>query len=310
MSKALEAGIGAASGIIGMIGQNQRATKQHNRQKELMDIQNKNQKGLNQQGHELQMDMWNKTNYGAQMDHMKKAGLNPGLMYGQSGQGGQTGSQGGGSAASGSAAAPMDIGNAVQAGLAQAQIANLNADTEKKKAEANTQGSIADMNIEELNVKAADIAQKLQAAATDSERAKLLQEQQEVEKAKAKLTGAQTTTEEKKQALMGEQTKGQTIENANKILEGKLTQAKTGKTKEETTAIINKVAQDWQKLSQEMIGLNRQEIEKNIKAYEAKIKAEYPTMWEMIGAGMREFIGYGDSLTGKERTGYGDPQKR
>ena len=142
MKKALEAGIGAATGIIGMIGQNQRATKQHNRQKELMDIQNKNQKGLNQQGHDLQLDMWNKTNYGAQMEHMKSAGLNAGLMYGQSGAGGATtGSQGGGSAASGSAAAPMDIGNAVQAGLMMAQTEKLKAETRNLEEGAGLKGS-------------------------------------------------------------------------------------------------------------------------------------------------------------------------
>jgi hypothetical protein len=31
------------------------------------------------------MDMWNKTNYGAQVEHMKNAGLNPALMYKGSG---------------------------------------------------------------------------------------------------------------------------------------------------------------------------------------------------------------------------------
>lgn len=71
---------------------------QHNYNLEYQQNQFQNQQNLNQQGHNLQMDMWNKTNYGAQMDHLKKAGLNPALMYQQGGQGGQTGSQTGGSA--------------------------------------------------------------------------------------------------------------------------------------------------------------------------------------------------------------------
>jgi hypothetical protein len=68
---------------------------------------------LNKQGHDLQMDMWNKTNYGAQVKHMLEAGLNPALMYGSAGQGGTTGSQGGGSAAGGSAVGEnvMDMQN-------------------------------------------------------------------------------------------------------------------------------------------------------------------------------------------------------
>ena len=36
------------------------------------------------------LDMWNKTNYEAQMAHLKNAGLNPGLIYGMKGGGGVT----------------------------------------------------------------------------------------------------------------------------------------------------------------------------------------------------------------------------
>ena len=75
-----------------------------------MEQQYQNQRSLNQQGHDLQMDMWNKTNYGAQLQHMKDAGLNPALMYGMGGGGGATtGSQGGGSAAKGNAQKQMGI---------------------------------------------------------------------------------------------------------------------------------------------------------------------------------------------------------
>ena len=60
--------------------------QQQKRQKELMDYQQK-----------LQLDMWNKTSYPAQVAKMKEAGLNPALMYGSAGSGGTTGniSQGG-----------------------------------------------------------------------------------------------------------------------------------------------------------------------------------------------------------------------
>jgi len=125
---------GVAGGVLGMIGQNKRAKKQHNRQKELMGIQFGNQQELNKQGQKLQMKTWKDTGYGAQMEMMKEAGLNPGLMYGMSGGGGQTtGSQGGGSAQSGNSHAPMDIGASVQAGLMMAQAKKLNAETEEIK---------------------------------------------------------------------------------------------------------------------------------------------------------------------------------
>jgi hypothetical protein len=139
---------------LGMLAQNSRAKKQHNRQKELMGLQLGNQKSLNKQGHELQMDMWNKTNYGAQKDHMLEAGLNPALMYGMSGGGGATtGSQGGGSAQGGNASAPMDIGNALQMGLMEAQIENIKADTKDKLSKVPVNTSTTNLNNAIANLK-------------------------------------------------------------------------------------------------------------------------------------------------------------
>lgn len=74
---------------------------------ELMNQQLNNQQLLNEQGHDLQLDMWNKTNAGAQMKHLKNAGLNPALMYKQGGAGGVTGGQTGGSASGGNAGLGM-----------------------------------------------------------------------------------------------------------------------------------------------------------------------------------------------------------
>lgn len=161
-----QAATGLGTGILGMIGAGRRAKKQHRRQKELMGIQFANQQALNEQGQKLQMQTWRETGYPAQMKMMKEAGLNPALMYGMSGGGGQTtGSQGGGSAASGQAHAPMELGSQLQAGMQaammKAQIDNINADTEQKKADANlkdkTIGQIAsnirnmDANTERTN---------------------------------------------------------------------------------------------------------------------------------------------------------------
>lgn len=128
---------GAIGGVLGIATQGARARQQHNRQKELMGMQFENQKKLNADGSKRQLQMWKDTNYGAQLEQMKLAGLNPGLMYGMSGGGGQTtGSQSGGNAQSGSSHAPMDIGASVQAGLMMAQAAKLKAET--KEIEAKT----------------------------------------------------------------------------------------------------------------------------------------------------------------------------
>ena len=68
-----------------------------------------------QRNQERNKDMWNYTNYENQVAHMKAAGLNPALIYGNGGQGGQTaGGQNGGVSAVG--------GNEISAG---AQVANM-----------------------------------------------------------------------------------------------------------------------------------------------------------------------------------------
>ena len=138
---ALSAGISAAgqvgSGILGMIGQKKREERAVSNQKKLMDVQFQHQKQLDKYGQELQLETWEKTNYPAQVAMLKEAGMNPGLLYGNGGSGGVTGSQGGGQAASGNAPAPqpwpLDIGNAVKMG---AEIALMKAQAKKTEAEA------------------------------------------------------------------------------------------------------------------------------------------------------------------------------
>jgi len=124
---AINTGVGAFMGV----GQAQR---QYHRQKKLNVQQYEHQRMLNQQGADLSMDMWNKTNYKAQMEHMKAAGLNPALMYGSAGQGGSTNVSGGGSAQGGAAAkeTAMDMSNMMIA----AQIEGLLAKAESDKADA------------------------------------------------------------------------------------------------------------------------------------------------------------------------------
>lgn len=130
-------GLGVAgAGIIGGDKRNQRAFEQ---QKDLMALQNQYQQGLNQQGSNLQYDMWLKTNYPAQVEQMKKAGLNVGMMYGGSGPGGSTGSQGGGSASGGNAPAPnpMDLQNMLLA----SQIKKTDAETKATENSINVQNA-------------------------------------------------------------------------------------------------------------------------------------------------------------------------
>lgn len=119
-------------GIMGAIG----ANSQHRRQKELMDKQFNNQSRLNQQGHQMQKDMWEFTNYPNQVKMMLEAGLSPAMMYGGSGAGGATtGGQGGGAAAGGQAAA-MDVAQMGAMARLGAETDLIKAQTDKTEAEA------------------------------------------------------------------------------------------------------------------------------------------------------------------------------
>ena len=91
---------------------------------------------------ENQYDLWQRTGAVGQMEQLKKAGLNPGLMYGMGGAGGATtGSPGGptvqaGEAPKGEPIKAMDIMNSMQLSMMQAQKENIEADTKNKLADA------------------------------------------------------------------------------------------------------------------------------------------------------------------------------
>ena len=135
-----------ASGIaLGMLqaGANWWAQdQQHRNQQDLMNQQMRNQMGLNRQGSDLQYQQWLRTNYPKQIEMMKKAGLNPALMYKGAGPGGQTGSQTGGSASGGQAVGmnPMDVAN----------LSLINAERKLKEAQARNLDSGTDVNTQSI----------------------------------------------------------------------------------------------------------------------------------------------------------------
>ncbi len=81
------------------------------------------------------LKMWNATNYSAQVEHMKRAGLNPALMYKGGGPGGQmSGGTPGAPSGTGGQNARNIMGIADQVMLAklQAETENIKADTQNK----------------------------------------------------------------------------------------------------------------------------------------------------------------------------------
>lgn len=139
-SAAWQAAGQAASAGIAAIGQSVATKKQFKRSKELMELQMANQERMNENAYNRQMQMWEDTNFAAQREQLKKAGMSVGLMYGQGGGGGTTvGSNSAGGASGGASPQAFDIGAIVQAGKAMAELAMMKATTRKTEEEAESQ---------------------------------------------------------------------------------------------------------------------------------------------------------------------------
>lgn len=78
------AGSAAAGGIIGQVFAGANDRRQIRQQKKLNELQ----KGMTEFNMQKQLEMWEKTGYGATKKQMEEAGLNPALMYGMGGGGG------------------------------------------------------------------------------------------------------------------------------------------------------------------------------------------------------------------------------
>ena len=132
----------AIGSLVGMgIGQN---VAKQNDQRQLQQQENLARLGLHMDKqrmdyqNEKQLEMWEKTNYKAQVDQMKKAGLSIGLMYGNGGGGGAT--TGGNMPTSNVGQAPVgggEIMGMLQLRSQEAQIELMKAQAEKASAEAN-----------------------------------------------------------------------------------------------------------------------------------------------------------------------------
>lgn len=136
------AGMSAASGALGMgmglllEGHNDR--RQLKQQGKLQAQEIAGQKEMTDYNMMKQLEMWKNTSYGAQMEQLKLAGLNPGLIYGMGGgSGGQTGQStgnvtGGHAPAGGGEALAMGM-QMMNMQLMKAQAEKLNAETENLK---------------------------------------------------------------------------------------------------------------------------------------------------------------------------------
>ena len=297
---AIGAGGQIASGVLGMIGQKSREKRAMKNTRDLMDIQFRNQKELDKYGQELQMETWEKTNYPAQIAMLKEAGMNPGLLYGNGGPGGVTGSQGGGSAASGSAPAPqewpLDIG---QAAMMAAQIKLMNAQAKKTENEANViaetgmeeaQSRIAKLIAETTNEKVKTNLNQINTDIADIEKAYkpyLLNATVSEIMARVINTNLQTdlTTDQYNDLVeeVRERARGQALKNLLTEAETDLKKAQKSFTEAEKQGIYTSLMQKWTELGFQERHLNQGADIIAIDKLEAEIRQQYPSLGQMTG---------------------------
>jgi hypothetical protein len=167
-SSTARSGIGfignALSQAFGLSWSPQRAMKeQWKYNKNIMALQNKYQQQAAAQSQQYAKDYWDYTNTENQVQHLKNAGLNIGLMYGQSGAGGM-GASGGAHQATPEQPQGNPVGMALQAQqieqqrrMTDAQISLTEAQANKTKEEAKKIGGVdtaeAWKRIEEIGAK-------------------------------------------------------------------------------------------------------------------------------------------------------------
>lgn len=142
----------AAGGIMGMLFGGMNDQRQQDMEEWLQALQIKGQKEMTDYNLLKQLELWEKTGYGAQMDQLKRAGLNQALLYGMSGGGGQstnvnTGNVSRGNAPTGGGEAMAGMGMGLNLAMMKAQKDVLEAQARNLNVEADNKEGVVRTNI-------------------------------------------------------------------------------------------------------------------------------------------------------------------
>lgn len=281
MKEYIQTGANALSGgIMGLaLGgvQNKQNYDQANR---LGRLNNTLAKEMGLFNYEQQMKMWEATNYKAQVEQLKKAGLNPGLLYGHSGPGGTTGaapasSSGAPSVHGGDISGMMGMGLQMkqQAELLKAQTENVKADTAQKQA---TTAKTAGIDTQKAGVET-----------------EILKIQQDIaEKTKDKTIegiGYQVAKTWKESSILAAEdfvawdedvlnarVQGAQASYLQSVLQNKQIEAQTRLTDEQAQAVSTAITQKWAEIGQGNVKLA-------IEAFKAEVEAAKPGLWNVLG---------------------------
>jgi hypothetical protein len=253
---------------------------------DLMGLQNQYQKGLSRHGSELQYQQWLRTGAEAQKDQLKKAGLNPALMYKSGGVQGTTGTQTGGQQSMGDVkhAPYMDIAGLMEQ-ASRSRLNNAQADAIEQK----IPDEVSNLQFTGKNIQA-DTKMKESIAALND----ILGH---VGKQSVNESIAKTNALISEKALNEEQAKLIKKEVLYKEMQTKLAKAGINKTNQEITTMMDQIeiAQErneieWGKLDIQngQLVVNQDKMKDQVERtryekFEKEMKAKYPSIWNVIG---------------------------
>lgn len=300
---ALQAGQGAVGAGLGLMLQGGQDRRQLRQQEKLQNLQ---MKGA--------MQMWRDTNYPAQIEQLKKAGLNPGLLYGMGGAGGTTtgGVQTGHAPVGGGEIMGMGMTTA-QMGLLRAQKENIEAGTAKTKAETTKTTGV---DTTKVQTETASLAQGIENQKAQQELTKIETQLKQIEQqvkgktiheqqdliVNAALKGIEEIDILHTQKLLDRAQYTAKVDEyrakaINEVLKSQLIHAQTQNTQMSTQEAAQRIIQShaqinkWAiEMSQGWQNLSRQERELKLKAWEAEVKAAFPGIGQVIGRTLNNAI--------------------
>lgn len=280
--------LGAGMGLLMQGGQDRRQVRQS---EILQNLQMEGQRSMMDYGYGKQLQMWKDTSYSAQVEQMKKAGINPGLLYGMSGGGGTTTGSGSTQGPTGQQG-PHTGGEVVtmsktmmELGLQRAQQRNIEADTELKKATtaktsgvdtAETQSKI-DLNKLNINFTRDSYEDRL-----DIIRGTFSKLQEEID---ILYTNKIINDETREAQIQQVRTKA-----IGEILKNELVEAQTKNTKQSTEESIQRIEQSKSQIEKWAAEIAQSWENIDIHKFEAEIKAEFPGLFNVMGGAVNAIV--------------------
>lgn len=266
----------AAGGIIGagmgLLLEKHNDKRQLKQQEKLQNLNIRGQQEMGLWNQARQLEMWKATGPVGQMEQLEKAGLNPGLIYGMGGAGGQTantesGNIGGANAPSGGQEAMgLMMGN-MQLGLMNAQRKKIEAETNNINADTPNKG-LTGKNIE-ANTALTQIQTQWETIRTE------VAEQSKYEAIGTIIQQMRKTQLEVENMVQTNRITRQTADDSIKIikqqaigavLENELKVENIKKTKQEIDQIANAIEQKWTELTLQGRSLDIQEFKTEMEA--------------------------------------------